>query len=97
MHVRLKHCVDRFAANPRYIFNVLDWIERKVVASSVRFAQRKQFQCKSIVGQLVNHDNVRKMISDDQIFYLLEKTRGTPQFIHNMLLDVLAKTRQFGV
>ena len=96
-HVRLKHCVDRFAANPRYIFHVLDWIERKAVASSVRFAERKQFQCKSNVGQLVNHDNVRKMISDDQIFYSLEKRRGTPQFIHNMLLDVLAKTRQFGV
>ena len=27
----------------------------------------------------------------------LKKIRGTPQYFHNMLLDVVAKTRQFGV
>ena len=53
------------------------------------------FQEKS-VGQLVNHNNVRRMISDDQIFSSF-KNRGTPQYFHNMLLDALAKIRQFGV
>ena len=36
------------------------------------------------------------MISDDQIFSSF-KNGGTPQYFHNMLLDVLAKIRQFGV
>ena len=37
------------------------------------------------------------MISDDQIFSSFKNVRGTPQFFHNMLLGVLAKTRQSGV
>ena len=65
VHARLKCCEDRFAANPQYIFHVLDWIERNAVPSSVHFAERKQFQSETIVGQLVNHNNVRRMISDD--------------------------------
>ena len=68
LHTRLKCCDDRFAANPQYIFHALDWIERNAVASSFYFAERKQFQSEIRVGQLVNHDNVRRIISDDQIF-----------------------------
>ena len=68
VHARLKCCDDRFAANPQYIFHALDWIERNAVASSFYFAERKQFQSEIRVGQLVNHDNVRRIISDDQIF-----------------------------
>ena len=45
----------------------------------------------------MNHNNVRRMISDDQIFSLFKNIRGTPQYFHNMLLDVLVKIRQFGV
>ena len=97
MHTRLKCCVDRFASNPQYIFHALDWIERNVVASSVHFAERKQFQSEISVGQLVNHSNVRKMISEDQIFSSFKNIRGTPQYFHNMLLDALANIRQFGV
>ena len=97
MHTRLKCCDDRFASNPQYIFHALDWIERNAVASSVHFAERKQFQNEISVGQLKNHNNVRRMISDDQIFSSFKNIRGTPQYFHNMLLDVLAKIRQFGV
>ena len=97
VHTRLKCCDDRFASNPQYIFHALDWIERNAVASSVHFAERKQFQSEISVGQLVNHSNVRRMISDDQIFSSFKNMRGTPQYFHNMLLDVLAKIRQFGV
>ena len=97
LHVRLRCCDDRFAANPQYIFHALDWIERNAVASSVHFAERKQFQSEISVGQLVNHNNVKRMISDDQIFSSFKNIRGTPQYFHNMLLDVLAKIRQFGV
>ena len=97
VHARLKCCDDRFASNPQYIFHALDWIERNAVASSIHFAERKQFQSEINVGQLVNQDSVRRMISDDQIFGSFKNIRGTPQYFHNMLLDVLAKIRQFGV
>ena len=56
VHARLKCCNDRFAANPQYIFHALDWIQRNVFASSVRFAERKQFQSEINVGQLVKDD-----------------------------------------
>ena len=36
------------------------------------------------------------MTSDGHIFSSF-KDRGTPQYFHNMLLDILAKSRQFGV
>ena len=97
VHTRLKCCDDRFASNPQYIFHALDWIERNAVASSVHFAERKQFQSEISVGQLVNHNDVRRMISNDQIFSSFKNIRGTPQCFHNMLLDVLAKIRQFRV
>ena len=97
MHTRLKCCDDRFASNPQYIFHALDWIERNAVASSVHFAERKQFQSEISVGQLVNHNHVRRMISDDQISSAFKNIRGTPHYFHNMLLDVLAKIKQFGV
>ena len=83
VHTRLKCCDDRFASSPQYIFHALDWIKRYAVV-------RKQFQSEINLGQLVNHNNVRRMIPDDQIFSSF-KNRGTPQYFHNMLLDVLAK------
>ena len=95
VHARLKCCDDRFAANPQYIFHALDWIKRNAVASSVHFAEGKQFQSKISVCQLVNHNHIGR-ISDDQIFSSF-KNRGTPQYFCNMLLDVLAKIRRFGV
>ena len=64
---------------------------------SIHFAERKQFQSGISVGQLMNKDTVKRMISDDQIFSSFKNIRGTPQYFHNMLLDVLAKIRQFGV
>ena len=68
MHARLKFCDDRFAANPRHIFYVLDWIERNAVASSVHFEEREQFKSEISVDQLVNYYNVRRMVSDNKIF-----------------------------
>ena len=48
------------------------------------------------MNQLVNDDNVKRMISDDQIFSSF-KNRGIPHFFHIMLLDVFANIRQSGV
>ena len=97
VHTRLKCCDDRFASNSQYIFHALDWIERNAVAGSIHFAERKQFQSDISVGKFMNKDTVKRMISDDQIFSSFKNIRGTPQYFHNMLLDVLAKIRQFGI
>ena len=35
VHARLKCCDDRFASNPQYIFQSLDWIERTAMAASI--------------------------------------------------------------
>ena len=70
----MKCCDDRFAANPQYMLHALDWVERNTVASSVHFTERKQLQSEVNIGQLVNHDNVRRIISDDQIFSELLST-----------------------
>ena len=60
-----------------------------------KFAERKQSQSDISAGQLMSKDTVKRMISDDLIFSLF-KNRRTPLYFHNMLLDVLAKIRQFG-
>ena len=90
MHPRLKSWDDRFAATPQYILYALDWIERNAVASS---AERKQFQSEINVGQLVNFDNGRRMILDDQIFSSFKNIKETHQYFHNMLLNVLANIK----
>ena len=97
IHARLKSSDDRFASDPQYIFSSLHWIESSNVASAITFSQKKHFQSDISAGRLMNPDNVRQMISDDQIFQnSFKNIRGTPQWCHNMMLDVLAKCRVFG-
>lgn len=45
----------------------------------------------------MNRDKARRMISDHQIFSFFRNIRETSHYFHNMLLDVLAKIRQFGL
>ena len=85
LHAKLKCYDERFSYNSQYIFHLLDWIKRNVVASSMYFGERKQCQSEINGAQLVNQDSVRKMISDDQIFSL------------SILSGILTKIRQFGV
>ena len=40
------------------------WIERNADASAFYFTEKKQFQSEINVGQLVNYDIVRRIISD---------------------------------
>ncbi|XP_066924610.1 uncharacterized protein [Clytia hemisphaerica] len=97
VHARLKSSDDRFASDPQYIFNALHWTESSNVASAITFSQQKHFQSDISAGALTNPDNVRQMINDDQIFQnSFKNIRGTPQWCHNMMLDVLAKCRAFG-
>ena len=57
---------------------------------------RKQFQSDMNVGQALDPSFVQRMIGDDQIYASFKNIRGTPQYFHNMMLDILAKIRQFG-
>ena len=97
MHARLKCCDDRFASNAQYIFKSLDWIERNAVANTIHFTERKQFQSDIDAGQLISQEHISRMMSADQVFASFKNIRGTPQYFHNMLLDILAKVRQFSV
>ena len=97
LHVRLKCCDGRFASDPQYVFQALDWIEGNAVASTVHFTQRKQFQTDFTVGCLQNQDNAICMIIEDQTFVSFKGIQGTPQYFHNVILDVLEKIRQYGL
>ena len=96
IHSRLKNCNMKYAEDPQYLFYCLDWHEKEVVSSTKQFVLRKRFQSDVSVGQLTNTGNVRNMIRDNQLYASFKNVRGTPQYFHNMLLDVLAKVRQFG-
>ena len=43
----------------------------------------------------MNSINVRSTLSDDQIYASFKNIKGTPQYGHNMKLDILAKVRHF--
>ena len=96
VQTRLKCSDNRFASNPQYLFSCLDWVERNAVASSINFTQRKQFQSEINVGNLLNSDHIQRMIGEDQMYASFKNIRGTPQYFHNMMLDILAKIRHFG-
>ena len=93
---RLKCSDNRFASNAQYLFSTLDWVEKSAVASTVNFTMRKQFQSDINVGQALDSSFVQRMIGEDQIYASFKNIRGTPQYFHNMMLDILAKIRQFG-
>ena len=96
VQTRLKCSDTRFSANPQYLFSCLDWTERNAIASAINFTQRKQFQSEINAGHLLNSDNMQRMIGEDQMYASFKSIRGTPQYFHNMMLDILAKIRQFG-
>ena len=56
---------DKFTASSQCISHTLDWIERNAVASPVYFTERRNFQSEINIDQLVNHNNIRRMIYDD--------------------------------
>ena len=97
IHTRLKSCDSRFASDPQYVFAMLDLLERASISNAINFSERRYKQTAISVGQLQNPENVKAMISNDEIFTVLKNIRGTPQYWHNMQLDVLAKIRYFGV
>ena len=44
----------------------------------------------------MNSNNVRRTLSDDQIYASFKNIKETPQYEHNLKLDILAKVRHFG-
>ena len=43
-----------------------------------------------------NRDTFRSLLSDAELYSSFKSIRGTPQYFHDMMLDVLAKVRQYG-
>ena len=72
-------------------------IEKDAIHNSISFSHRKSKDVDITVGQLKDPTHVRKLISDDEMYTVFKKIRGTPQFFKDMQLDVLAKIRYFGV
>ena len=66
------------------------------MSRSINIAQRKHFEGDITAGQ-VNSGNVLRWMSDNQLFATFNNIRGTPQYMHNMNLDVLAKVGAFNV
>ena len=96
IHAHLKCCDARFASNPQYIFQCLNWIECETILNTINFSERKRKQQPLTAGDIQNNSSLRDMISDAELFASFKSIRGTPQYFHNMMLDVLAKIRQFG-
>ena len=94
---RVKCKDSRFAADSRYVYFAMDWVERDAVHNSITFSQRRSKQINATAGQLRNAENVKKFISDDEMYTIFKKIRGTPQYFKDMQLDVLAKVRRYGV
>ena len=70
-------------------------IERAAILTSTTFAENKRFQDNVTAGQ-VNSLCTGRMLLEQQTYYSFKNIRGTPQYKHNQLLDVLAKVTQFG-
>ena len=80
--------IDLLASDLKHIFQVLEWIERKAVASTAHFTERKQFQTNVTVGCLQNQENVMHVVTNDQVLASFRRIQGTPQHFYDMLLDV---------
>ena len=63
----LNNCIVSYSENPQYLFYCLDGLEEKVVNSTKQSIIYKYFQSDISVGQLTNRDNVRNIITDDQL------------------------------
>ena len=96
IHRNLKNSDSRFASDPQYIFFALDWVERTSVHNAIMFSERKMKGVKCSVASLQNKERIRQMLSDDEIMATFKTIRGSPQFWHNMQLDILAKIRFYG-
>ena len=96
VHARLKSCDTRFASDPQYIFQCLNWIEQETIRNTINFTERKRRQHSLTVGDIQNNNFFQGMISDAELYASFKSIRGTPQYFKEMMLDVLAKVRQFG-
>ena len=94
---RLKSSDPRFACDNRYSFMAMDIVDRDAIHKAITFSHQKAKNSDLSVGQLRNPRIVKKMMSDQEIYSSFKKIRGTPQYFKDMLHDVLAKVRYYGV
>ena len=92
----MKCCDSRFASDPQYIFQCLNWIEREMIFNTINFAERKRRQQPLTAGDIQNNSFLQNMISDAELYASFKSIRGTPQYFQDMMLDVLAKVRKYG-
>ena len=96
IHRNLKSCDARFASDPQYVFFALDWLERTSVHNAIMFSERKTKGVSCSVAALQDRQRLHKMLSNDEIMATFKTIRGSPQYWHNMQLDILAKIRYYG-
>ena len=93
---RLLHKDARFAETSEYIFQALDFLERDSLQNNISITSRKSYHQDITAGQLKNPNRLQRLLNDDQVFASFKTIRGTPQYWHQMQLDMLAKLRQLG-
>ena len=62
------------------MFYYLNYLEKGVISSTKQFIVHKCFQSDISVGQLTNTNNVRNMVTDDQLYALFKNNSGALQF-----------------
>jgi hypothetical protein len=96
INARLKCHDDRFATSSEYIFQALHWTETLSIQSSIQMAQHKMHHADITAGHLKDPAYVRQLLGNDEMYATFKSIRGTPQYWHQMQLDMLAKLRQLG-
>ena len=96
INARLKCYDPRFATDPQYIFQCKHWLEREIIKSTINFNEMKRRHDPLTAGDIKNNTTFKSMISEHEMYASFKSIRGTPQYFHDMMLDVLAKIRKFG-
>ena len=74
----------------------MDFLERDSLQNNISITSRKSYHHDITAGQLKNPNRLQRLLYDDQVFASFKTIRGTPQYWHQMQLDMLAKLRQLG-
>ena len=76
---------------------IIDLDRKKCCCKLISFCWKETISTEINIGQLVNHGDAKKDDIWRSGFFPSKNIRGTPKYFPFMFLDVLAKTRQFGV
>ena len=77
-------CNDRFASNHQLYISRIRLYQKKCFCKLSSFSWKETFQSEITIGQLMNHNKERRMLSDDQISWSFKNIRGTPQYFQTL-------------